>query len=134
MHRAGNACIFLAHARVKGVRAQFAITTARAAPRFAACVKWEQWFNVDSSPQPLDGVVQYRHKAEAPPLAAYAISRDVERRGMPHCLSKSLRELSEMLCALVPDLLQDSAVSADMTCHRLREVLGHGVVAHACDV
>ena len=104
---------------------------ARAMPQGAAYVMWEHWIN-DDSDQPLDAVEQYRRQGDAPLLAAYAVSHDVELRGRPQCAYKSRRELSEMLCALVPDLLQESAVSADMLCHRDREARAHGVVAPAC--
>ncbi len=99
---------------MKAVRAEIAITTARAVPRGAAQVMWERWIKGVDSDQPLDAVEQYRRQGDAPLLAAYAISHDVERRAIPHCADKSDRELLEMLCALVPDLVQNSAVSADM--------------------
>ena len=117
---------------MKAVRAEIAITTARAVPRGAAYVMWERWIN-DDSDQSLGAVEQYRRQGDAPLLAAYAISHDVELRGRPQCAYKSRRELSEMLCALVPDLPQESAVSADMLRHRGREARVHGVVEPACD-
>ena len=65
--------------RVKAVRAEIAITTARAVPRGAAYVMWERWIN-DDSDQSLDAVEQYRRQGDAPLLAAYAISNDAELR------------------------------------------------------
>jgi hypothetical protein len=65
--------------RVKAVRAEIAITTARAVPRGAAYVMWERWIN-DDSDQSLGAVEQYRRQGDAPLLAAYAISHDAELR------------------------------------------------------
>ena len=52
-HREGNAWIVADDVRVKAVRAEIAITTARAVPRGAAQVKWERWIKgVDYAVQP----------------------------------------------------------------------------------
>ncbi len=133
-HRVGNAWTVASDGRAKAVLAEIAITTARAVPRGAAQVNWERWIiGFDYAVQPLDAMEQYRRQGDAPLLAAYAISHDVERRAKPICAAKVDRELIELHCALVPDLQQESAVSADMLCHRASEVRLHGIVAPACD-
>ena len=110
-HREGNAWIVADDVRVKGVPAEIAVTTARAVPHASAQVLWERWITVD---QPLGAVEQYRRQGDAPLLAACAECHDVERCAAPQRGDKNVRELFELRYALVPDLLQQSAVSADV--------------------